>query len=203
MIYAYVFLILTILLLLIFSFVIIAKPQYGLFGLLFCVYHLLFYAFPGVLHTLNNTFPFYSMSYPVPIIEIASILSFVFVFSVAFGYLFYGNVKPESLVFPQSGLRNSLAAEFLKNRTFFLLWSMFTLQAISIVYFGIDSFISRRDADLDAAFGEASHTSALFSNGVRGLSFICMLVALFALKCKPSMRYLHIALAAILFLTIT
>jgi oligosaccharide repeat unit polymerase len=180
---------------------IILGRHFGFFGLFFCIYHILFYALPAIIHIQKNSFPFYSMSYKYDIILSGSIVTLMFVCCAIFGYFLcfnFFNAKTRKLVihsYPQTYKLNI-------TMIYFIIGFMLCLQVASIIVFGLDTFLTRRDEINRAAFADSSFIQVLFLNGIRGLSFICLMTSVFLRKIKPFNSYVLIIFSIIVFIII-
>jgi len=176
--------------------------NFGLFGLFFCIYHLLFYALPALFHIGMNRFPFFSRRYDDDVILTAAFLTFLFVCFWFFGYFIaFDSVKVKSLIKSLSSSRTPMyKINTLYTQLIILL--LLSLQVFAIAIYGIDSFTVKR-SDFDVfSFGDSSHSQTLIVNIFRAISYICLLMSIFFLKSLVIRRYFFILMSFVFFFII-
>lgn len=169
------------------------------------MYHLLFFSIPAFLHVQNNIFPFFSMGYEFELIAKCAQLSLTFILLFIFGYFGYGGieinifskyveqdtVEPKSTVYSQKRIATVVMIFIL-------------IQMAAILFYGTDAFIFRRDreGELIDVFGDNSYVQVFILAGIRGISFISLLIAYFIYKGDNTLRAVLVLISILVFLII-
>lgn len=164
---AFTILLLSLLIFIAASVVIIIKPRYGLIGIGFCVYWIVFFIAPALFHVKAGVFPFYSMMYSDFLQDSAALAVFLFSIFSLLGFFLAPRRNKNKVQKRTWGVNKRLLG-------LFVLFSVM-LQAVLIVIYGVDSFIvSRREFSFDG-FGGDSIAVAVVSFA-RSLSFLTLII---------------------------
>lgn len=154
----------------------INSKEVGLFGLMFLIYHLVFFLIPAFFHVKENVFPFYSMAYDSYAILRGAIASNIFLLISIIGYKF---VSSENVIGKEFQRPNQIQENYSNLRTAVFVLAGNVLQIFAIHHYGVLAFLVRRDTvDIDI-FASTTHEQLIVLGGLRGLSLICVLAAIF------------------------
>lgn len=172
---AYFLLVIAAALLSIFTLHIIISKKYGYISLAFCIYSLLFFLIPGILHTEINVFPFYDMSYQIELQNQGSFIVLLFVLFFIVGFLFIKPKKIEAKNYPEL---------VSKTRFFTAITILIAIQAIFLMIFGIDSFVTQRSEFDRSQFSGSSSTASVIISVIRSISFLSIFITVYFFTIK-------------------
>lgn len=164
--------------------------------MIFLIYHLAFLIAPAYFHVKENRFPFYGMSYEDDVILVGAGVCLVFIISVLFGY--YLNFSKNKFFIDKKLIPS--AARYSNFRVGFMIYSGILIQIFSIQVYGVYAFLVRRDLGDVELFGSSTQEQALILTGVRGISYICILLFIFLYKNNIFLRVILAAAVSLLFL---
>lgn len=153
------------------SLFVIRSCKFGYIGCAFCIYHIIFFLFPAILHTSENIFPFYSMSYDSWIQDKSSLIVLLFSMFFFIGFFLseeYNYKKCISNQFELSQPRFFLACIF-----------MFIMQVVMLLLYGFDIFmVARKDFEL-SNLAENMTTSVAIIGFARSISFLSLFLVFY------------------------
>lgn len=155
------------------SIIIITRKRYGLIGIGFCIYWLLFFITPGLMHVNMGIFPFYLMSYNDVHIEKAALTVLLFTGLSLLGF-FFGPAISLTRNRPTTGPINKT------NFVTFIALSVI-LQTSIIFVFGLDFFVSTR-GEFSSTHTDLGSMKVAMLGFFRPLSFLSLVIFLIFAK---------------------
>lgn len=153
---------------------VIIKKRYSWIALTFMIYHILFFLSPGLLHTLQNTFPFYALSYSENVQEAAALALLAFTCFFLFGFFLFNprtQIKPEG-----SGMNVYFVS---RQRASMTLYALVASQLVAILFIGIETFLVRRsELDLSVISNEQATVNIVIGL-TRSVSFLALFFSIF------------------------
>lgn len=148
------------------SYIAITYKGYGYLPVFFSSYFIFILIIPAYFHIINNVFPFYGMSYSSEHQLYASLI--LLVFSIFFWFGFFVDSSNNKII----QKNNSYNYFKINNYRFFVVqYICIFFILMSVVIFGIESFLVKRGEFDRSVFGEESMFRELFLNGIKSLSF--------------------------------
>lgn len=172
--------------------IIIRGKRHGYAGLLYCIYNIIFFIAPSLVHVYRNVFPFYEMPYPVDLQDTAAFMVLCFTMFFYLGF-FFSKAKP---------ILNFGKRELSKQKFNVFFCSSACLLLIVIAYLGVGNFIIKRsEFDMDY-IGQGPFANAALTL-YRALSFYLLLFVIAAGKKAIGIKYyFYLAITITIFLII-
>lgn len=172
--------------------IIIRGRRHGYAGLLYCIYNIIFFIAPSLVHVYRNVFPFYEMPYPTDLQDNAAFMVLCFTIFFYFGF-FFSKAKP---------ILNFGEREISKQKLNIFFYLSTCLLLIVIGYLGVGNFIIKR-SEFDMEYiGQGPFANAALTL-YRALSFYILFVVIAAERKTIGIKYYAwLAVAISIFLVI-
>lgn len=170
-------------------FIIIRRSKFGYAGLLYCIYNIIFFIAPALLHTYNNIYPFYLMPYPAVLQENAAFVVLCFTIFFFVGFFFS---KPKSIF-------NFKERKISPRKLKILFFICSAILVLAILQLGVLNFLTKRsEFDIDyIGQGPLANAALAF---YRTLSFFILFFVLAAGRKSIGIKYfVFLAISIIIF----